>query len=78
MAKFDLGAQPDVAGEESNHGRGGESAERIDELADAGAGAAVVGFGQQVIEPEHVSIEKATHVFASVLDVGVVKDFPDE
>src|SRR6185312_13820076 len=77
VTEFDFRAEPDIAGEQADNRRFGKGAQGGEEFPDAGArfGFAVV---QNVIEPEHVTFEKAGEVLLRWFDVVIREKLADE
>src|SRR6266496_4562024 len=62
MAQFDLRAQPDVAGQQTNRRRLGKPPKLMNEFADATEDTAL-RLRQQVIKPENVAVKKPAEIF---------------
>ena len=77
MAQLDFRAEPDVAGEQAEHGRLRQRVQIVDQFPDAGADLRVAA-RKDVVEPENVALEKLREMFRRLRQAVDAEKFADE
>jgi len=77
MAQLDLGAEPDVAGEQADQRRLRQGAQTVEHLRHARARPGLA-LGEEVVKPENIAFKEAAEVFRAGRNVVVEKKFADE